>query len=57
MIPQRPSYQAYALKRFLTIALLALSLMVGGIACAPTFTGPTAPSGYRFSLLAYPSPI
>jgi hypothetical protein len=41
----------------LTIALLDLSLMVSGIACAPTFTEPTHPSGYRFSLQAYPSPI
>jgi hypothetical protein len=57
MMPQQPSHKAYALKRLLTIILLALSLMVGGIACAPTFTGPTAPSGYRFSLQAYPSPI
>jgi hypothetical protein len=31
--------------------------MVGGIACAPTLSEPTDPSGYRFSLQAYPSPI
>jgi hypothetical protein len=57
MMPQKASHKADELKRLLTIILLALSPMVGGIACAPTFTGPTAPSGYRFSLLAYPSPI
>jgi hypothetical protein len=57
MMPQKRSHKAYELKRFLSIALLALSLLVGGIACAPTFTGPTAPSGYRFSLQAYPTPI
>jgi hypothetical protein len=57
MDPQKPSHKAYVLKRFLTITLLGLSLMVGGIACAPTFTGPTVPSGYRFSLQAYPSSI
>jgi len=57
MMPQKPSHKTYKLKRFLTITLLALSPMVGGIACTPTFTGPTAPSGYRFSLQDYPSPI
>jgi hypothetical protein len=57
MMLQKPSYKAYELKRVLTLTLLALSPMVGGIACAPTLTEPTAPSGYRFSLLAYPSPI
>jgi Bacterial Ig-like domain (group 1) len=57
MDPQKPSHNAYELKRLLAITLLNLSLMVGGIACAPTFTGPTDPSGYRFSLQAYPSPI
>jgi hypothetical protein len=57
MMPQKPDHQAYAFIRVLTLTLLALSPMVGGIACAPTFTGPTAPSGYQFSLLAYPSTI
>jgi hypothetical protein len=57
MIPQKPAHKAYELKRFLAITLLNLSLMVGGIACAPTFTGPTVPSSYRFSLQAYPSQI
>jgi len=57
MMSQKASHKAYELKRFVILILLALSPMVAGIACAPTFTEPTAPSGYRFSLQAYPSPI
>jgi hypothetical protein len=57
MIPQRPIHEACKIKHFLIISLLGLVLMVGGMACAPTFTGLTAPSGYRFSLQAYPSQI
>jgi hypothetical protein len=57
MISQRPTHEACEIKRFLTMSLLGLALMVGGMACAPTFIGPTAPSGYQFSLQAYPSQI
>lgn len=57
MISPRPTHKACEIKRFLTMSLLGLALMVGGMACAPTFIGPTAPSGYQFSLQAYPSQI
>ena len=57
MISPRPTHEAWKINRFLTISLLGLALMVGGMACAPTFIGPTAPSGYQFSLQAYPSQI
>lgn len=57
MISPRPTHAACKINRFLTISLLGLALMGGGMACAPTFIGPTAPSGYQFSLQAYPSQI
>lgn len=57
MMRQRWSHQSDQLKRVLPIVFLSLSLMMSGMACAPTFKGPTSPSGYQFSLQAYPSPI
>jgi hypothetical protein len=57
MISQRSTPEVYEMKRFLSISLLGLTLMAGGMACAPTFTGPTAPSGYEFSLQVYPFQI
>ena len=57
MISPRPTHEACEIKRFLAMFLLGLALMVSGLACAPTLVGPTAPSGYQFSLQAYPSQI
>ncbi len=43
--------------RYLPIALFGLTLLVSFTACAPKTVGPTAPSGYVFSLQAFPTEI
>jgi hypothetical protein len=39
------------------ITCLSLTLLCGGLACTPKMAGPTAPSGYRFSVMAFPASI
>ena len=41
--------------RRLAVVLLGLGLALGGPACAPKLVGPTAGSGYVFSLQTYPT--
>ena len=39
------------------LTFLCLMLLVGGMACAPKMVGPTAPSGYVFSVIVFPPSI
>jgi hypothetical protein len=41
--------------RRLVLIFMSLSLALGGPACAPKLVGPTAGSGYVFSLQTYPT--
>jgi hypothetical protein len=43
--------------RRIVLVLMALALALGGPACAPKLVGPTAGSGYVFSLQTYPTII
>jgi hypothetical protein len=43
--------------RRMVLVLMALVLALGGPACAPKLVGPTAGSGYVFSLQTYPTII
>ena len=43
--------------RRMALALMGLVLALGGPACAPKLVGPTAGSGYVFSLQTYPTII
>jgi hypothetical protein len=43
--------------RRMALVLMALVLVLGGPACAPKLVGPTAGSGYVFSLQTYPTII
>jgi hypothetical protein len=43
--------------RYFLLTLLTLTLLCGGIGCAPKQVGPTAPSGYVFSFSAFPPSI
>ena len=43
--------------RYLPITFLGLTLLFGSLACAPKTVGPTSPSGYVFSLTAFPPGI
>ena len=43
--------------RRLAVVLMGLVLALGGPACAPKLVGPTAGSGYVFSLQTYPTII
>ena len=36
--------------RYITLVMMCLVLVLGGVACAPKLVGPTAGSGYVFSL-------
>jgi hypothetical protein len=39
------------------LSLFGLALLYGSLGCAPKQVGPTAPSGYVFSVIAFPSSI
>jgi hypothetical protein len=43
--------------RHMILALMGLVLLLGGPACAPQLTGPTAGAGYVFSLQVFPDTI
>jgi hypothetical protein len=43
--------------RRMALVLLGLFMVLGGPACAPKLVGPTAGSGYAFSLQTYPTII
>ncbi len=44
-------------RRYVQLIFLCLILLSGSIACAPKLKGPTAPSGYVFSLQAFPASV
>ncbi len=49
--------QGRRMTRYVHLALLCLTLLGGLMACAPKLAGPTAPSGYVFSLRAFPPSV